>query len=338
MQREQRLSNQDYQREEQAEKVLQFLDSIEADKVFKDDKSKLEFLKNITVDEFLNLLVKVNNILRGKEFRGNMPDGDAVMLTGGIDSEVNFPKQEEKLILFKEMFDCIRQMTDLKEISTLITGTITGTHLFKDANGRSSRLFYYLMSENYSAGDEQRKDISDLLGGEGRYKVDIHPGLIDREIGKVIQSEEGFNADEHVVPVSLNFGDSDYDFGDDVSNEDKHTIERIFDSHSDRWAAYAVYSFLYNKGILEDYLLKFYDEKTGEIKRTRIDKVKLSRDIAPEDIKEITDRYNKLNINRIRKFIDIVASEPKKYPMPDGSPGTIKEKFFERIKVDYNAD
>ncbi len=329
---------QEYLRAEQAQKVIEFLDTIDANEVFKDDESKLEFLKSIDSEEFLDLLVKINNLLRNKNFRGNIPDGERVYFSGGFANDAhNFPKHSDKFELFREMFDRAKEMKNTKEIGALMAGTITGIHLFLDGNGRTSRLTHYLMSEPYSGDKKQKEQIAKLLDEFGRENIEIHPGFIDYEIEQLIQADLGCSAEEKIIGGIRDLSHRPAIFSAECPRDDLGKIKTVFDDE-EAWGFYAVYSFLKSNDRLDNYLLHFYDEKTGELVRSRIDGNKVASDLSVPEIQDIVKRYYDLKADFIRKFIDIIASDPEKYPMPDGSDGTIKEKFFKKIKIDYEAE
>ncbi|MDP2789500.1 MAG: Fic family protein, partial [bacterium] len=144
--------------------------------------------------EFAELLDGVNGILRGKKKDEWGMDGETVALEGMMVG-VGYvpPRQEDKSELLAKVLTSAKEMSrdgkNLKDIALLISSSLNAIHPYLDANGRTSRLIYTLLTKDFN--DETKAELQGALGRDGRDKLDIDPGLIQHEINDLIEQEIG---------------------------------------------------------------------------------------------------------------------------------------------------
>lgn len=165
-------------RPERADRIIRFLDKTGAYEFFQNIGNEKE---TITFDQFKSFLQRLNGIAREIPINQREFDGGKVELTGGFLGETVLPpRQEDKEGLLRLAFDSAKTLS-VEDSSYMLPAVINELHMFKDANGRTSRTLHLLMTckdkETFEA--ELRK----ALDVDGRYdSPDINPGLIDHEI------------------------------------------------------------------------------------------------------------------------------------------------------------
>lgn len=194
-------------REQSADNLLNFLETEENigflhgkkfDAVFSDEKNKREFIKNLSEEDFTEMLNSINGILRNKGKADWGMDGEKVVLTGLSPDSYIHPQQEDKTELLSQVLDAVKIMNeekkDIKDIALLVSSSINAVHSYSDANGRTSRAFYLLFSEKFD--NKTKKELKEVLSEDGRFKIDINPGFIQDKIEDLIKKEIGLNNQE----------------------------------------------------------------------------------------------------------------------------------------------
>lgn len=226
---------QEEDRDRQAEVMLRLMDRAknisafvggDMREMFRDEESIRGLITGLNESEFIELLNGVNGLLRGKEKKDWAMDGGTVMLAGVGDADYP-PREKDKSELFHELFVVAQEMNSegrgLEDIAILVAGGINAIHAYADANGRTSRLLYTLLSKGYGEGG--REFVKNVLGEKGRKVVDVSPsyayrhldGLIERELG--IRDRDG--KIRNIAGVFKKGPTSEFIFAKGVSAEQK---------------------------------------------------------------------------------------------------------------------
>ncbi len=196
------------EREKRAETFLRFLNHAQAIDVFHGKKieevlghenQKRNFIEDIKTEEFLGLLNGINGILRGRPKEKWNMDGKGIGLEGPLFG-VGYlaPNQKNKPALLEKVLEAAKEMNrngvDFKDIGLLISSTLNAIHPYGDGNGRTSRLLYLLLVQDFNS--ETKKELEQSLLRHGRDKIDINLGFIQHEIEDQIEKELGIKNPE----------------------------------------------------------------------------------------------------------------------------------------------
>jgi len=331
----------DYQRDEQSEKLVRFMDKLHADEIFANEESKREYLKNLTFDEFKNLLMATNSLLRDIPVKQREIDGKEVFLNGPLE-QIYPPEYDDKEPLLQELFANIQNMNQenrsLEDMAILTSITINAVHPFNDGNGRTSRLVYQLLAEDYNGNAGQKEELTQVLGEDGRmYKHDISPELLTWELGDLLRKKYlgtnqlqsmpmGFSAENNI---------SFHDYQEEVNKTlesntalDKSDCDylKTFFSRPDSQSPtlYALSKFLRENDKVDRYLRVFSSGKS----RISIDA--LSGDLTHEDVQKIKNNYQEIRKFEVELLMDIIV-HPDHYPVDQGEDRTILDNLKSEI-------
>lgn len=292
-------------RDEQADKVFRFLEKTHASEIFDTEEHKRDYIRNLSYEDFEDLLVRINGLLREKPIHDREMDGSGVGLKGAYDREYISPQQKDKPELLNQVLQAVKKMNekgeDLNDIAIVLSSVLNAIHSFKDGNGRTSRLVYQLLSKDFN--NERMGEIESALSNYGRYQTDdINPGLIQDEIDDLIKSELGLKRgnrddivgtwDKHKVKFS--------------DNIDKKIVDRFTEilREDDLYLALAVYKFLQGKPDKERYIVKYPQW-------SRISADEFSENATENDINAVLDIYADLKKEYVEKLIDALANPDK---------------------------
>ncbi len=308
------------ERDKRAEVITRLLDSakyIQAfhgkkfGEVFQDEQSKREFLAHLSKEDFIALIDGINGILRGKKKEEWRMDGGDVALVPGVHNPDNInipPREEDKLGLFGELHEGMRIMIEDKrgidDIALLLASCINEIHSYEDANGRTSRLVYTLLTESFDdVGKEKTKNI---LGEDGRLYVDINPGLIGRERDDIISREIGLSDSVQNPENVTNLFDeqrwAEMTFQDGVTDDMKKSFRAVYnDLQHGLYAAFKLIAKLPNR----DSFLRAY---TG---RSVILIGKLASELNKDQMDELIEEYWALKKRKAEMLIDLIIHPDK---------------------------
>lgn len=348
------------EREKPADAVVDFLHRIKAERVFGSEESKRDFIKKISFEQFKGWLERVNGMLRSLPIRERGFDGKDVALVPNPDQEDTManaflgqrspeypPREEDKEELLKEMFDLAKQMevkgTDLDDVALLMSTSINAIHDFEDGNGRTSRLFSYLLTTEYKETDEQVEFLKKLLGDNGRLFINEDPGQAKDIVADYILSYHlNIDPEDRNMPHSLtNFSpnhDTDERVQEKVPTEFLPAFQRHIVDEKEDFGFFAVYSFLQDKGTLNTFLSRL-ENKAGEVRRTDLRIVDVVEGLQAEDYPEVLNRYWQFKKEGVLLLMRAIA-EPDKFKMeksryPNYAGKTIKENFLSELDSSY---
>ncbi|MDO8574458.1 MAG: hypothetical protein Q7R86_02425, partial [bacterium] len=297
------------------------------------EECKREFLESLTESEFEELISGINGILRGKKKDDWEIDGGDVKLVPGTqnpDPEVIPPRAKDKLGLFGDLYEGMKTMIEdkrgIEDIALLLSSGINEVHSYEDANGRTSRLIYTLLTENFDdAGQEKMKSI---LGEYGSFHVDINPGLIRSERDDIIFSEIGVNDPAHnprKITNLFRFSWEDMAFQSGITDSMKQNFKNLCrDSKYGFYAAFKVISRYPDPSSF----LKVYDSRSVILIE------KLASDFNKDQMNELMEEYWFIKRRLVEILIDLVVhpEKPEYQTQEEGKAMTILEKFKLRIR------
>ena len=339
-------------RDRQSEKLVLFMDKLHATEIFSTPESKQEFIESLTFEQFQRFTDAVNGLLRDIPLHERGADGDSVAIMtkdGSMAKAFNFdkphypPRQQDKEALSQEMFYLVKRLVqegDLETAGLLSAAGINAIHQYMDGNGRTSRLIYFLLTENYTGDEEQVEELKKILGEEGRLYIDINPGPVDREIKEYIAFNKlGIHPEDDKYPRYLNsFGGMRLD--ERVSEDVKLNFKRHIIGDASGYGFFAAYKFLEDNNKLERAITQF--KEGGEIVRTDLRIVDMLKELEPEDYEKILELYWQfkkegcsLLLNAIAKPEDYLLASPRSMHKNKRGERTIKEAFLRSVDDGY---
>ena len=163
-------------------KGIDGLDGKTAEGIFasEDESARREIIRNLSGEQYCQLITGANGILRGKEKEDWNMDGVGVTAVG---SEVRgahiFPNHLDKKEIISKSWQAAQQMNtsgrDLEEIGMLLGSMLVETHPFGDGNGRTSRLAYWITKGG------SKEELGKMLGEYGREEFDM--ALVKSSVG-----------------------------------------------------------------------------------------------------------------------------------------------------------
>lgn len=298
-------------------RLLDFATEIKAfegrkfEEVFRDEQSKREFLNHLSKEDFIELINGVNGILRGKNKEDWRMDGSDVALVPGVhnpDSTVIPPREEDKTELFEETHAGMKAMVQdgraTDDVALLLSACVNEIHAYEDANGRTSRFIYTLLTNNRDEGGDEK--IQNVLSEDGSLYVDINPGLIGRERGNIIAHQIGLsNSAQNPENVTNLFNEqrwAEMVFQDGVTDDMKKSFRTI--CMDDEHAFYAAFKFiakLPNRNVF----LKAYGE------RSVILEGKLAFELSKDQMYGLIEEYWALKKRKAEILIDLIVHPEK---------------------------
>ena len=346
-------------RNERADHLADFLSRIDAEQVLGSEESKRNFIKSMSFDSFKGWLERTNGILRSIPIAERSFDGKDVALVpnpeqqnpmadfaGGRKPEYP-PREEDKEDLLKEMFDLSQQMErngdDLNDIALLISTGINAIHPFMDGNGRTSRMFNYLLETDYTGSTDQTDYLKKLLGDKGRLLVNLNPKEAKYAVADYMLSHElEIDAKDRNSPKGLSHFSPDRDTDEKVAEKVPAQFLQEFQRHildeEDNFGFFAVYSFLKEKGTLNNLLRPIKDEN-GRVRRTDLRIVDVIDGLQQEDYPKLLERYWQLKKESVSVLMQAIA-EPEKFKIEKSqyenfSGKNIKEIFLSELDASY---
>lgn len=162
-----------------------------AEEIFnsEDESARRELINNLSHEQYCQLIIGINGILRGKEKEAWKMDGVGVTVVAQGSTEAHiFPNHPDKKEIIVKSWEGAQQMSasgrDLDEIGMLLGSILVETHPFGDGNGRTSRFVYSMVKGVYS-----KEKMSAILGEYGRDEVDM--ALCKKYIDMLFEEKHG---------------------------------------------------------------------------------------------------------------------------------------------------
>lgn len=335
-------------REQRADVLLRFLSiakNIEPlhgqkfEAVFSDEEHKREFIKNLSAEEFLQLLNGINGILRDKKKEDWKMDGENVGVGGSVFTGLEYisPRQEDKAELLEKLLISVKEMSesgkDLKDVALAISAAINAIHPFIDGNGRTSRFLYFILSENYTSENEDRirRALSKSASFDGA-EFNINPSLIQAKIDELVDGDVGINNPEINTDKILGMlrGTDEIEFKQEIDEKEKNLFKNLYEIDKD-YLLLAVFNFLSNN---PDFNKDECVQKRG--RGAVVLAGSLSQELNQEQLSQILQNYRELKKKYVEKLIGSIASpDSEEYQVEeDGQKISLKTYFEGRIKKD----
>lgn len=334
-------------RERRADVLLRFLNvakNIEPlqgqkfETVFSDEKHKREFIENLSTGEFLQLLNGLNGILRGKKKEDWRMDGENVGVGGNVFTGLAYisPRQEDKPELLEKLLFSVKEMSkggrNLKDVALAVSATINAIHPFLDGNGRTSRLLYSVLSENYT--DESKEKLKMILSKSATLdgtEININPGLIQTKIKDLIESDVGIRnpkINQDNITNLFYFPGQKLKFNLEINEKDKNLFIELLKKDA-QFIFWSVFIFFHDNANLdrERFINKFP-------KRAAILIDVLSKNLSQEQLSQILQNYRNLKKRYVEKLIGSIANpENEEYQIEiEGQKIPLKTYFENEIK------
>ena len=219
----------------------------------------------------------------------------------------------------------------------MISSSINAIHLFEDGNGRTSRLFYTLLTENYSEIKYNRY-LSEILGEFGREKIDINPVIVSGKIEDIMREDILRECGEEYAWLGTTRYSEDL-FKQAITEVEKKEFKKLESDNSSIFS-FSLYNQISSRENSDKYKKKSYNSN-GKLTRIRILLDELLPDLDNEDIGGISGDYWKLKKRYVEILIDAIVN-PERYKTTDNNDQdiTIKEFFEHEIdrKVEVNLE
>jgi hypothetical protein len=318
-------------RDKQADKIIQFLDRINAYEYFqnllKGEEQKPAF------EDFENFLVRLNGIARDIPIKKRSEDGDGVRLSGLFDTAL-VPDHKDKIEILKYAYDNLEKINE-EDLKYLVPAVINAVHLFKDGNGRTSRIIYQLL-EKYSSKTDFEHNMKMGLGNYGRQdSPDINPGLIFSEVREIVLKKQGWQFSDNKWPI----GPGSLSIGKGISGPDIRKLDKKHESYDIAKKCLDIYS-IDNLYVLNAIHSVLGDEKiesfiSDKYTVSKISPIRMIDQLTTDEWQKIIDSYFQLKKEHVETMIDSFVN-PDNFKTEEGS--NLKDLFIERIQRDYERN
>ena len=172
--------------EKPGERVLIFLDRIQAGRIFDTPAHRKDFLRTLTPEQFTNLTTGLDRALLGKKYKVRGPQNELIVVKSydretKAEKGINFVPavREDAPALLRDVCTEAREMP-LQNAGLLFAIAMPTIHPFIEGNIRTGRLMFRLLVNGYTGSQEDKESIARLLNREAGYKespVDLKAGI-----------------------------------------------------------------------------------------------------------------------------------------------------------------
>lgn len=323
-------------REHQADLLLKFLNTNknidtlnkqEFKNIFSDEKNKREFIENLTIDNFTELLNSLNGILRNKNKEQWEIDGKNVRIASERMTSYIPPEENDKKELLVKVFETAKKMNQekrsLEDIALLISANINALHLYNDANGRMSRFIYTILTEK---NNENLTDkLKEVLSNDGKDKINISTGHIMRDIEKKIEETINTNSIDNLHHES---NIESLNFPPNTDKKDQELFLKLMTDTKNNLKL-SILLFLHDNPQID---IEQVSKKLSKTNFISLDY--LMKNINSEDIKKILNNYKNLKKEKVLRLIDLINNPDtdENQTETDGNKISMKQLFENRIK------
>lgn len=314
--------------------------------VFSNDENIRSFIDELDKNTFIELLNSINGIIRGADKKDWTMAKGSVPITMGAKGEglpdYTPPHAKDREMLFTAVLHAMQEMAkterSFEDIAILLSSSVNAIHAYPDANGRTSRLLYLLLTKGFNK--ESESIIKQALSEEGRDIVDVNPEKIEKELQNAMVKRVNFKR-----PIGLWEREKerkDIAFDESLPHELRSGLIEMLADVS--YSSIALHRYLNNRSDSERYL-KYYpsrETKWGGKLRTlpELNNVLvegLFKDLDEAQAREILSIYRQTKIEMIHTLIDsVVRSDETDYTDANGT--TILERFKQMIKRDSKIE
>lgn len=316
-------------REEQGQKIVEFLSRTNAYEYFQQMIKNPEKIPE-KFEEFLDFIIRINGIARDIPIAERKPDGENVLLSGMVEDHL-VPHQKDKEGLLKLALEKLPELKNPEDKSYVLPAVINAVHLFVDGNGRTSRVINILLTPNLTY-EEFNEKIRRALGEDGRLKsLNINSGKIDVDIEKIVCEKHGMEFKkgkdwEVIWPKGINR--SFYFSLQEVKNP--KAIEFMKKRKSDNAPCFiSAYGYLREKGLL-DQIIENSDYASG------LSLKKMDMTLSDQDWEKILERYYDFKKECVEVLIDCFIDTEKYRTLDNNS--TLRDCLVDSINKEYEVN
>lgn len=318
----------EYDREEQASRLLDFLDRVHANEVFDTKEHKMAYIKSLTFEQFTHLLMHINGILRDIPMKERAIFEDVEMVPDegtGLAAEMaqlkpsEMPLPQDKPELLKYAFERVCELDDPRDIGLCLATALNAIHVFGDGNGRTSRLVYDLMNYSYTGSERDNNFLRTTIGAEGRFVTpDANPTrLLDAVSYNILGTECAIGQGRRLSLPGRGL-ERDINGRDDLTAESKKKLlflKKRNNNNEDFAVRVAKLRWLKDTGQVDRYSslpeVRDNDEVWG------FDDEKIFKNITPREINFIYDEFWKVKKETVKGVVDILVENNN---LPDIKP------------------
>lgn len=308
--------------------------------VFSSEEGIRSFVEELDGPTLIELISGINGIIQGKDRKDWAMAKDSIPITMGGKGEglpgYMPPHAYDRNMLFTEALNATKEMLrskrSLEDVAVMLSGTINAIHAYSDANGRTSRLLYLLLTQGLNKKSDSV--INQALSENGRDIVDINPEKIEMELQNALIEKADLTR-----PIGLwesEKGRNYISFNKNLPDELRTELsEMLADS---TYSSIALHKYLNDKPDAEQYLKNYPKQEVrwgGQTKvipeRNNVLVESLFKDLDKTQAREILSIYKRTKAEMVRILIDS-AVHPNKAEYTDTDGKTILEKFKQKIE------
>ena len=193
----------------------------------------------------------------------------------------------------------------LEDIALLLAASINEVHPYADANGRTSRLIYTLLTKGLS--EETKDEIKKVLGEYGSEVVDINPVQITATLDDILENEIGLddlNKNPHRIANILYPGSlSEIQFRREVPSELVENFSRAL-RYDSKYMDFAMFLHISENPEVRRYIKAFPTRSAVMLEQ-------LAPDLTEDDLRKIMESYWELKKRYAELLIDSIAHPEK---------------------------
>ena len=309
-------------REQQQEKIIDFLTRIGAYEYTQKLLSHSEAKDEFSFEKFKDFLVRINGIARDIPIHQRKDDGEKVQLEGfgGISA---VPKHEDKAALLKETYEALSRISP-EDRAYLLPVMVNEVHLFNDGNGRTSRILHTLLKK-FDSKEAFEVALALAVGKHGRSESpDLDPSLTSADREKILLTRHGlrFRDDTSFSPM-LPEGFAGTIAVEESTTPKAQAFMRFRREDLGGHCFLAAYEYLKEKDKLSETTM-LYD------KGMLLSPLKMEQVLSDADWDAMTEKYNALKRERAQILIDAFV-EPDKYKNLEGTMN-LKDYFKDEVQ------
>ena len=321
-------------RQEQGEKVIEFLKRINAFEFFQKLANNPEKVREIKFDDLNDFLVRLNGIARNIPIHKREADGEKVYFEGFIDRAL-VPRQEDKEPLLEEAFDARQDLQNPEDFSYMLPAVTNAVHLFADGNGRTSRMLNILLTPHTSQEEFENK-LNKALGEHGRFEsLDVNPAFLNVDIENIVLKRHGLKFKEGTESPLLPDGLVRLFTLEDVQSEKAKEFngKREIDP---RICFIAAYNYLKTHNLLDKVIATNEDFPEITVENYKaLSWGKMDHILTEDDWQNILDDYYAIKRESVEVLIDIFI-HPDEYKNIEGI--TLRDLFIQKVLGQYSKN
>jgi len=320
-----KVENWNEDREQQGEKLVDFLHRINAFEFFQKLKNDPELSESVNFEDFKDFLIRINGIIRDIRISEREFDGDGVGLGGLTGDRALVPKQEDKEELLHKAFSARLYLKYPEDIAYILPCIITAVHTFADGNGRTIHVMYLLLAKD-SSPEVIDDDLRTALDKNGRSdSFDINPSYINSAIRNVILKKYGIV--KHQFPEGL----TRHRTNENPQSEEAKIFFNIFNTESE-FCFIAMCEYLKSTGKFASVVKTKDDFPDFDLEENykAISPSKMESVLTQDEWANLLNEYYKIKRESVEVLLDIFVN-PDDYKL-DNSDLTLRDQLISKVR------